>query len=217
MPVIIGLFILSLMVFQLFFRYSHWPSRDIDGVVYEHDTLSGQVHLIKPGEPIDPVARLLGWYQANSVAQQGSRQTGSSSNLAEITRKIQDLKAVRQNKELFALSMTDATRAETAPDKQQMPPEPVNKEPHFVSRKLDLNQDGTAEEVIQSISADDGLVDISIVRPSGQELLYERALSLHILSTRHLGWADISLQTDKNSETHFRYNPKVDAYQRVER
>lgn len=222
MSVVIGILVLCLAVFQLFFRYDHWPSREVDGAVYERDSLTGEVYVVRPGDPVDPVARLLGQHdtpdatvpvpQAPAAASK-TGDAGEVATLATIGEKIRNMKAIRKGREFFGLSMVATSRG--------VPPEPGmgSNSParHYVTRKIDLNRDGTDEEIIQRITANDGLIDISIVQPSGRELLYGRGQALHILSSRRLGWSDLALETGANTEVFYRYNPKIDSYQRVER
>ena len=52
MPLIIMVLVSSLAIFQMFFRYEHWNSEKYDGVVYERDALTGEIHVLQPGQEV---------------------------------------------------------------------------------------------------------------------------------------------------------------------
>lgn len=82
----------------------------------------------------------------------------------------------------------------------------------FAVRKIDLNQDGSKEEIIQSAEGEDGLLSISIVQ-NGREIFFGRGRQIALLPSRTSeGWADIALKANGKIIGVFRYNPQQDAY-----
>ncbi len=204
MPVIIGLLVLVGVVYQFFFRYEHWNSQEREGVVYERDNLTGEVRVMRPGEKIDLTARLLG----TSTTDSGT--VGAPVPETAVTN--QPLNQGGNTGEVFNLV--------TVTDSAQKTLQPVQPEAHtqgqYVSRQVDLNKDGLAEEVIQNILAQDGLIDISVVQ-GGKEIFYGRGKSIQVLPTRQYGWADLALTTDDWKPSYYRYNPKLDGYELVDK
>jgi hypothetical protein len=82
----------------------------------------------------------------------------------------------------------------------------------FAVRKIDLNRDGSNEEIIQSADGEDGLLNISIVQ-NGREIFFGRGRQIALLPSRTFeGWADIALKANGRVIGVFRYNPRQDAY-----
>ena len=213
MPVIIGLLVLVSVVYQFFFRYEHWNSQEREGVVYERDNLTGQVRVMQPGEKVDLTARLLGSpatgtpvpevspiTQAMTQPQKNGNQTDEAFNLVNISVPAHQT------------SQADNLGIATSPPV----PHGIQTPAQYVSRQIDLNKDGLAEEVIQNILAQDGLIDISVVQ-GGKEIFYGRGKSIQVLPTRRYGWADLALNTDDWKPSYYRYNPKLDGYELVDK
>ncbi|HEY9687501.1 MAG TPA: hypothetical protein V6C52_11040 [Coleofasciculaceae cyanobacterium] len=49
MPLLIGFLILMGTAYQLFFRYERWPNPERQGMLYEHDNLTGETRQLEPG------------------------------------------------------------------------------------------------------------------------------------------------------------------------
>jgi hypothetical protein len=82
----------------------------------------------------------------------------------------------------------------------------------YATRKIDLDQDGYQEEVIQSATGHDGLLDISIVK-NGREIFFGRGRQLAVLPARNpSGWCDIVLKAGGKIMGVYRYNPVQNAY-----
>ena len=82
----------------------------------------------------------------------------------------------------------------------------------YAVQKMDLNHDGANEDIIQSASRQDGLLDISIVQ-NGREIFFGRGRQIALLPGRTRdGWADIALQAHGKVIGVFRYNPAQDVY-----
>ncbi len=76
----------------------------------------------------------------------------------------------------------------------------------FAVHKVDLNQDGAREDIIQKATTGDGLIDISIVK-EGREIFYGRGRQIGLLPTHNKqGWADILIRTSSNRRKVFRYD-----------
>jgi hypothetical protein len=81
----------------------------------------------------------------------------------------------------------------------------------FAIRQIDLNKDGSTEEIIQNATQPDGLLDISIVK-NGKEIFFGRGKQIALLPSRTGGWSDIVLKMGAKTLQIFRYNPKDAAY-----
>lgn len=73
MPAIIGILLVLLAGFQLFYRYDSWPSKTREGVMYERDRLTGELHVVYPGDKVGMIDRITGHYghNADEVAEDG--------------------------------------------------------------------------------------------------------------------------------------------------
>lgn len=73
MPAIIGILLVLLAGFQLFYRYDSWPSKTKEGVMYERDRLTGELHVVYPGDKVGLIDRITGHYghSADEVAEDG--------------------------------------------------------------------------------------------------------------------------------------------------
>jgi len=87
----------------------------------------------------------------------------------------------------------------------------------FGTRKVDLDQDGLTEDIIQSAEGHDGLIDISIVK-NGKEIFYGRGRQLTVLPTQSMyGWKDIALKAHGKIIGIYRYNPSENAYSALDK
>jgi hypothetical protein len=85
----------------------------------------------------------------------------------------------------------------------------------FAIRQVDLNDDGSIEEIIQNATQADGLLDISIVK-DGREIFFGRGKRISLLPSRSQGWSDIVLKMGVQTLQVFRYDPKKDAYRALD-
>lgn len=206
MKVLVGLLIAVAISYQLFYRYEHWPSNNRDGVIFERDNLTGAIRELQPGESVDWLSRLTGQRPGDgsdgfleSLHEPGLATGTSQTQEAISMSMIADAKAVPVSKEVVV-----ASKAPPIPDTHTKP---------FSARTIDLNMDGTAEEIIQSAGEHDGLLDISIIK-NGREVFFARGKELSILPSRgNAGWADIVLKTGPDSFQVYRYDVNTDAYQ----
>jgi hypothetical protein len=60
MPMLIGILLVMGMMYQLFFRYDTWSSDEKPDVRYEHDNLTGETRILKPGVKTSVFARIIG-------------------------------------------------------------------------------------------------------------------------------------------------------------
>jgi hypothetical protein len=255
MPVVLSVFAAVLILFQLFFRYDTWHSENQDGLVYERDRLSGETHLIHPGQKIALTDRILGIYPDDSVSNeqpplpQASVSQTPARNLApipiqaepqaqdstEASTKPQTTTGLAANPvqqaapskkegqktiateptQAYQLNMvstskpatTDKLRNSHAED-LEIYPEPQDTR----SYPYDLNHDGSREQIIQSVTANDGLLDISVTQ-SGREVLFTRGKQLQILPSKQSGWADLALMTqNKTHKNWYRFDRSQQTY-----
>ncbi len=201
MPVFLIMLLVLGGVYQLFFRYEHWVDTQNSRLVYERDNLTGETHIIKPGEKINVFSRLIGEGRnpkadgpfSMSLIEEPEPADGSAQKT--VTGKI-----------------TGAA----------IPPEPVSAPPHHSpGRELpiaertngpDLNGDGTPEQILMNRTADDGLLDISILE-GHREMFYGRGRRIEILEEKAAGWSDIALVTHSGDRLVFRYSPAIAGYE----
>jgi|GEM_PF-2869802 len=87
----------------------------------------------------------------------------------------------------------------------------------YGTRKVDLDQDGSTEDIIQSAEGHDGLIDISIVK-NGKEIFYGRGRQLTVLPSQSMyGWRDIALKAHGKIIGIYRYNPSENAYSALDK
>jgi hypothetical protein len=240
MPLIIGLLIVIAAVYQLFFRYESWQSDEKPGVVYEHDNLTGQTHILKPGAHLNVFARILG--------QDGKGGIGEHHFLEPFTDSGRDTDRSGSDEDnayddTDTLSSTDGTSLDLH-DRQQVekvarpiptprevvvassaPPVPAGSQADgvdalesakpFAVRQIDLNRDGSVEEIIQNATQADGLLDISIVK-NGREIFFGRGKQISLLPSRSQGWSDIALKMGAKTLQVFRYDAKEAAYRALD-
>lgn len=210
MPVLIALLLVLVTGFQLFFRYEQLPNREDNGVVYERDRLTGVTREIHPGDKVDFVDRLMG----------GKKDAIKTER---VTAMLQDA-TFKKDDEAFQLNMTSSRKKETTeklvgvdPLEATEPPVPqATPQSHspeqVVSRSFDLDDDGSPEQIIQSVTANDGYLDISVIK-NGRELFYARGKQLQILPSKKHGWSDLALITQSSKLRNvYRFDKKQDGY-----
>lgn len=237
MPMLVGVLVVLAVMYQLFFRYETWSSDDKPGVRYEHDTLTGETRMLKPGARVSVFARIFG--------DGGSRGQGTrfleplDEELArETDRKTEDsnLRSGKQDVELpidtAHIDLRNANHVEKVAAPVPVPKEVIvassappvpggnmATESHgshpFAVRQVDLDQDGTHEEIIQNAGHPDGLLDISVVK-NGREIFFGRGQQISLLPTRNRGWADIALKQGGKRLQVFRYDVRTSAYKALE-
>ncbi len=229
---LIGFLVFGALVFQLFLRYEHWPSDEKSGAVYERDRLTGSIQLIKQGERPDLLAKL---FNVGKFGQHSGRYFESLDRPGD---RAGDHPEKAHDSSYFAPYQPDAVteQAPSAKDiEKSAQPVPVPKEvviassappvpmammaldiddahAPFAVRQVDLNRDGSVEEIIQNAIQSDGLLDISIVK-NGQEIFYGRGKQIALLPNRsNEGWSDIALKTESKGTQVYRYSAKDAIY-----
>ncbi|MCE3235149.1 MAG: hypothetical protein K0Q50_1329 [Vampirovibrio sp.] len=241
MPVIIGLLIVVATIYQLFFRYESWESNEKPGLIYEHDNLTGETQIIKPGSRMSVFARILGKGAGGNGTQWDDRyiepfdhpgekpgsiastspttRTESSTNSTHVN--LQDPQQVEKVARPVPIPR-EVVIASSAPPVPGGPAQALSQAenmndnaPPFAVRQVDLDQDGSIEEIIQNATQSDGLLDISIVK-NGREIFYGRGKQISLLPTRNQGWADIALKMGAKTLQVFRYDIKNSAYRALD-
>jgi hypothetical protein len=77
MPGIVLMVLAAALVYQLGFRYEHWTGGPQNSIVYERDSLLGNVREVRPGEHFSFIDRLLG------SPSQGASRSNESPQLAK--------------------------------------------------------------------------------------------------------------------------------------
>jgi hypothetical protein len=218
----IGLLIMAAVVYQFFFRYEHWPSKDREGVFYEHDNLSGDTYEMKPGaratlfgriiDSNEPGGRFLEPLDRDRALSDRPVEPSDNSgiNLLDEKEVASAAQAVPVPRDVIV-----ATSAPPVPIAMMATDEPVESKP-FAIRQVDLNKDGSSEEIIQNAVQSDGLLDISIVK-GGREIFFGRGKQVALLPSRGAsGWTDIALKSSKGLKV-FRYDTHTDLYKALSR
>lgn len=233
MRVWLGMLVVLAVGYQLLGRYERWPDGDT-GRFYERDNLTGEVHLLKPGEQSGNfLARFLGdssepivatdekesFFDSYKSRQTASDKYASSNANKRINPDDTTPSRMSQNRPPVPLSKEEVIASSVS-----LPPVPIAmmatdmeetntaEEKPFAVRQVDLNRDGLAEEIIQNAVHPDGLLDISIVK-NGREIFYGRGKQIRLLTTRNTeGWEDIGLQPAQGKVQIFRYSPKEASY-----
>ncbi len=207
MPLFIVLMLIIGSVYQLFFRFEHWIDPQQNKIVYERDNLTGQTHIIRPGEPIEFFSRLVGTWNENSENDKNNEKNG----------KLNKIVSTLKDNGPFALSFIEnETEAKNQTKSTSSPiPEPKNTQPISLKNnrdRSDLNRDGVTERVLIHQTARDGLLDISVLEGQ-REIFYGRGQRIHILPTNTAGWSDIALEINPQEKLVFRYNPALSGYE----
>ena len=71
MPFLILLILFVSTSYQLFFRYEHWNDRNEPQLVYERDNLTGETHIIHPGDQISFIHRITGKFPPQNYIKDG--------------------------------------------------------------------------------------------------------------------------------------------------
>ncbi len=230
MPMLIGMLVVLAAMYQLFFRYDTWPDEKKPNVRYEHDNLTGATRILEPGAKVSVFARLLG-------SDGDSPEKGRFLEPMDADGDIKTTDEVSQNKppseplDLASIDLKDHRQVEKIAKPVPVPREVVvassappvpggNVAPEdtgnpFAVRQIDLDQDGSSEEIIQNAGQSDGLLDISIVK-NGREIFFGRGQQIALLPTRNRGWADIALKMGQKTLQVFRYDVRSAAYKAVE-
>ncbi|WP_373531222.1 hypothetical protein [Vampirovibrio sp.] len=234
MPMLIGVLVVMAMMYQLFFRYDTWSSDEKPDVRYEHDNLTGETRVLKPGARTSVFARIIGSGDGGERETEGrflepleevpvvespaveTASLASSSGLqssAELNPADIDLKN--------PVHLEKVARPVPVPREvvvaSSAPPVPGGNiasdrgNGPFAVRQIDLDQDGVNEEIIQNAEQSDGLLDISIVK-NGREIFFGRGQQISLLPTRNRGWADIALKMGTQTLQVFRYDIRSSAY-----
>lgn len=233
MPMLVGVLIVLAAMYQLFFRYETWSSDDKPGVRYEHDTLTGETRMLKPGAKVNVFARILGTNSGNEgetrflepldedLARETEKSLSRSSDTtteANIDPEKIDLKDKRQVEKVaqpvpIPKEVVVASSAPPVPGGNMSSDTPSGNP--FAVRQIDLDQDGSSEEIIQNAGQSDGLLDISIVK-NGKEIFFGRGQQISLLPTRNRGWADIALKMGSKTLQVFRYDVRTSAYKAID-
>lgn len=215
-PFLVAAALVAGLVYQVGFRYEHWVGGANREVTYERDNLTGETHTIRPGEKLDFFSRLLGNHKVSKKKDHDKDSSDEESeNPSDNNDSDKTLAENPKQPEAFAFTMVEAPLK----DKQAeiTPPVPTDtaatKQPSYVVKDgMDLNGDGSVEQVIQNKTADDGLLDISIVS-GGRELFYSRGTKLQVLPAKHSGWSDLALTVNDKEKTIYRFSPEIEGYQ----
>jgi hypothetical protein len=233
MPMIIGLLIVMAAAYQLFFRYDSWQNEEKPGVVYEHDNLTGETRVLKAGTRLNVFARIMGQGGNGEIGENGHRYLepfdGDSRDSNE---RVEPERTNTENPE--NLNLNDKAQVEKVARPVPIPREVViassappvpraelesydtlEESKPFAVRQIDLNRDGSVEEIIQNATHPDGLLDISIVK-NGREIFYGRGKQLALLPSRNQGWADIALKIGAKTLQVFRYDVKDASYKAMD-
>lgn len=233
MPMLVGFLVMIAAVYQLFFRFERWSNTEKPGVMYEHDSLTGETHILQPGAKTNVFARILGSGSDRGHGMIEAFGTNRSNFVEPATDLIEETTASdsfspRGDNTERPLNLQDVQQVEKAarpiPTPREIvvassaPPVPnsvsetENLTGPFAVRQVDLNRDGSKEEVIQNALKHDGLLDISIVK-DGREIFYGRGQQIGLLPTRNRnGWSDIVLKSSGKVINVFRYDFKTASY-----
>ncbi|MGE0201560.1 MAG: hypothetical protein AB7P76_11405 [Candidatus Melainabacteria bacterium] len=223
--------IMFVIAFQLFFRYDYWNSKDDDGVVYERDKLTGEVHIIRPGERVDFLSRVVGKHIGSSLDSRhpDRDKTDKKSHVSPAGGHPEDLDdtdgtdngdapipeapqtmAMVDEASVPVVATTRPTAKTPAGDTEKTPA--ASGEGYALNKSLDLNKDGAMEKLIKTAEPG-GDTSISIVTASGKEIFFARGKGIHILATRMEGWPDLALRQPGQSQQFYRFNPKSELYE----
>lgn len=239
MPMLVGVLVVLAVMYQLFFRYETWSSDDKPGVRYEHDTLTGETRMLKPGAKVSVFARILGGGNEEGretrflepldedLARETEKALSRSSESQERPQSADDLQRPDLDVDLKDARQVEKVSAPVPVPREVVvassaPPVPggnmasdTSASSPFAVRQVDLDRDGASEEIIQNAAQSDGLLDISIVK-NGKEIFFGRGQQIALLPTRNRGWADIALKMGGKTLQVFRYDVRTAAYRAIE-
>jgi hypothetical protein len=232
MPMLIGILVVMGMMYQLFFRYDTWSSDEKPDVRYEHDNLTGETRILKPGVKTSVFARIIGSGSGEreyngpflEPLEEGSveveapvKEPDSMAPLKPISTADIDLENPI-HVEKVARPVPVPREVVVASSAPPVPGGHVSSERGggpFAVRQIDMDQDGISEEIIQNAEQSDGLLDISIVK-NGREIFFGRGHQISLLPTRNRGWADIALKMGSKTLQVFRYDIRSSAYRALD-
>lgn len=233
MPMLIGILVVMGMMYQLFFRYDTWSSDEKPDVHYEHDNLTGETRMLKPGVKTSVFARIIGSgngahdYNDHFLEplEEGSveveplvKEPDSLAPLKPVSTADIDLENPI-HVEKVARPVPVPREVVVASSAPPVPGGNVASERGgggpFAVRQIDMDQDGINEEIIQNAEQSDGLLDISIVK-NGREIFFGRGQQISLLPTRNRGWADIALKMGTKTLQVFRYDIRSSAYRALD-
>jgi hypothetical protein len=233
MPLIIGLLIVMAAAYQLFFRYESWQSDEKPGVFYERDNLTGETRMLKPGTKLSVFARIMGQGGSGEIGESkhrylepfdGDEENSQNRNTPDNTNSGNSENIDLRDKEQVAKvarpvpiprEVVVASSAPPVPHSYTESFDALEENQPFAVRQIDLNRDGSVEEIIQNATHPDGLLDISIVK-NGREIFYGRGKQIALLPSRNQGWADIALKMGAKTLQVFRYDVKEAAYKAMD-
>ncbi|MBK8190633.1 MAG: hypothetical protein IPK79_09325 [Vampirovibrionales bacterium] len=232
MPAVVAILLLFGLTYQLFFRYEHWVDRANSQIVYERDNLTGETHVAREGDKRGFLARLFGSRRdrLHGIDAPVNETDPVAMSLIEDRRPTQTLrlKKIEARSNFNADGTLARAPLPAAPTPDRAPPEPLNnmmiassgeerKSPPLPvvdvqTRGLDINRDGVAEQIMYDRTANDGLMDISIL-VEHREVFYGRGKAIRVLPTGRNGWADVALMVNEQESRVFRYNPASSMYE----
>lgn len=235
MPLFIAALIVMALFYQMFFRYETHENDKKPGTMIERDTLTGDEHVLKAGAKISVIGRLLG--NPDDNANDGNSKmlqpwgVDPDSNPTTSGSDVDSPETPGANLDLNDHQQVEkASRPVPVPREvvvaSSAPPVPVAsnvEEPTlaaesakpFAIRQVDLNKDGSTEEIIQNADKSDGMLDISIVK-NGREIFFGRGQQISLLPSSNQGWSDIVLKMGAKTLQVFRYDPKDAAYRALD-
>lgn len=236
MPIVVAILLVVGLAYQLFFRFDHWVDSRNTQVVYERDNLTGETHIVREGEKRGFFARLIGNGRGRVS---GDSATDSRRDPVALSM-IVDRDAANAARERNATAspnlnadgslarppLPPAPATTTMAPREERIPEPLN---HLMlapttatvaplpvvnvqTQTLDINRDGQSEQILYDRTANDGLMDISIL-VEHREVFYGRGKALRVLPSQRNGWADIALVIGPAETRVFRYNPLTAMYE----
>jgi hypothetical protein len=231
MPMFIAALIVMALFYQMFFRYETYESDKRPGMKVERDTLTGDERVLKAGAKVSVFGHLFGsrgqgdeskLIQPWGAEQDDTLSTGSDVDSGEPVNGRIDLndqqvveKVARPvpvpREVVVASSAPPVPMAGNAEASEQI----ADVAKPFAIRQVDLNKDGSTEEIIQNAVQADGLLDISIVK-NGKEIFFARGQQISLLPSRSQGWSDIVLKMGAKTLQVFRYDPKDAAYRAMD-
>lgn len=118
MPFLIILLIFVSTTYQLFFRFEHWNDRSDTHLVYERDNLTGETHMIHPGDQISFIQRITGKFPPNNYVKNPPSGPESRSTVA-----YQNTPTSPESRHQISLAPANAP----IPIRElSLPPEPIN-------------------------------------------------------------------------------------------
>lgn len=125
MPFLILLLIFVSTSYQLFFRYEHWNDRNEPQLVYERDNLTGETHIIHPGDQISLVQRITGKFPPQNYVKDPSHIPQHQRDQHTIAQ-IQTRQSRHSSSQSHQLPIQKRTSAPVPLEELSLPPEPVN-------------------------------------------------------------------------------------------